>query len=185
MGSVLALLSGVAVLFMTFWVTYAIIFYGAIEVSVAMVLAADFRIHVVSGIFIVLLFIGNATTCREYLADIPKGHSLRRWGGYRYVSLAATAKIFCAPGHDCWAKRLVLASEHANVCDGTIQQQDGCWSGLWTETVPCYLKKLEVSLESITSTRNCCPRGTFPGIVFLEKGLTATPELRQELGRLE
>src|SRR6266478_6400772 len=77
--SALSLLSGVVLLFLTFWLVYAIIwvitsgFSAASEllVSKPVFLSHGWRLTL-SGVFIVLLFIGNARTSREYLGSYPR-----------------------------------------------------------------------------------------------------------------
>jgi hypothetical protein len=77
--SVLAFTAGLVVLFITFWFTYAIIWFGMLGISAASELLFDQRLalsHVwrlaLSSIFIVLLFFGNARTSRDYLSDYAR-----------------------------------------------------------------------------------------------------------------
>jgi hypothetical protein len=76
--SALAFAAGLVVLFLTFWFTYAIIWFAMLGVSAASELMFEKRLAlchvwrlVLSSLFIILLFIGNARTSREYLADYP------------------------------------------------------------------------------------------------------------------
>lgn len=91
--SLLALIAGVLVLFLTFWFTYAIIWFGMLGVSAAAELLFDKRLvltHiwrlVLSTIFIGLLFLGNARTDREYLADYPRRN-------YRGIGIGTQAGV--------------------------------------------------------------------------------------------
>jgi hypothetical protein len=91
--SLLALIAGVVVLFLTFWFTYAIIWFGMLGVSAASELLFNTRLvltHiwrlVLSSIFILLLFIGNARTDREYLADYPRRN-------YRGIDIGTQAGV--------------------------------------------------------------------------------------------
>lgn len=91
--SALALVAGLAVLFLTFWFTYAIIWFGMLGVSAASELLFNKRLvltHiwrlVLGSIFIVLLFIGNARTDREYLADYPRRN-------YRGIGIGTQAGV--------------------------------------------------------------------------------------------
>ena len=91
--SLLALIAGVVVLFLTFWFTYAIIWFGMLGVSAGSELLFNKRLvltHiwrlVLSSIFIVLLFIGNARTDREYLADYPRRN-------YRGIGIGTQAGV--------------------------------------------------------------------------------------------
>lgn len=66
LGALAALVGGIIVLFLTFWSTYAILWfttYWWLETSHQMRM-------ILAGVFLILLFIGNATTDREYLDHI-------------------------------------------------------------------------------------------------------------------
>lgn len=76
--ALLAAVAGVVTLFLTFWLTYAVIFIGTRGVSAVAELAFNQRLHLshdgrlwISGGFLVLLFIGNATTSREETETYP------------------------------------------------------------------------------------------------------------------
>jgi len=87
--SALALVAGLVVLFLTF----AIIWFGMLGISAASELMFNKRLIVshiwrlvLSSIFIVLLFIGNARTDREYLADYPRRN-------YRGIGIGTQAGV--------------------------------------------------------------------------------------------
>lgn len=91
--SALAFIAGLVVLFVTFWFTYAIIWFGMLGISAASELLFNKRLAlshiwrlVLSSIFIVLLFIGNARTSREYLADYPRRN-------YRGIGIGTQAGV--------------------------------------------------------------------------------------------
>ena len=91
--SLLAFVAGLVVLFLTFWFTYAVIWFGMLGISAAFELLFNRRLvltHVwrliLSSIFIFLLFIGNARTAREYLADYPKRN-------YRGIGIGTQAGV--------------------------------------------------------------------------------------------
>jgi hypothetical protein len=74
--SILAFAAGLVVLFLTFWFTYAIIWFGMLGVSAAAELLFNKRLAIshpwrlaLSSLFMVLLFFGNARTGREYLSE--------------------------------------------------------------------------------------------------------------------
>src|SRR6266404_2662286 len=75
----LSLVGGMALLFLTFWFVYVIILFGTYGVSAASELLVSKRVSLphawrlgLSAGFIVLLFIGNARTSREYLSAYPR-----------------------------------------------------------------------------------------------------------------
>jgi len=75
----LSLVGGMALLFLTFWFVYVIILFGTYGVSAASELLVSKRVSLphawrlgLSAVFIVLLFIGNARTSREYLSAYPR-----------------------------------------------------------------------------------------------------------------
>jgi len=77
--SVLSLLSGLVLLFLTFWFAYGIIWVitsGVSATSELFISRSVFLPHgwrlALSGAFIVLLFIGSARTSREYLGSYPR-----------------------------------------------------------------------------------------------------------------
>jgi hypothetical protein len=91
--SAFAFAAGFLVLFLTFWFTYAILWFGMLGISAASELLFDKRLaltHVwrliLSSIFIVLLFIGNARTDREYLGDYPRRN-------YRGIGIGTQAGV--------------------------------------------------------------------------------------------
>jgi len=91
--SALAFVAGLVVLFLTFWFTYAIIWFGMLGISAASELMFNQRLAlthiwrlILSSIFIVLLFIGNARTDREYLADYPRRN-------YRGIGIGTQAGV--------------------------------------------------------------------------------------------
>ena len=74
-----ALVAGCLILFLTFWFTYAILWIGMQGVSAFSELVFSHRLRlshetrlIGAGLFLVLLFIGNARTSREYLGTYPK-----------------------------------------------------------------------------------------------------------------
>ena len=78
-GSVLSLLAGLAILFLTFWFVYAIIWIANMGISSVSELLVNKRLAfnhgwrlALSGVFVLLLFIENARTSREYLSDYPR-----------------------------------------------------------------------------------------------------------------
>ena len=77
----LSLVSGVLVLFFTFWFVYAVIWFGSFGISAASELLVSKRVSLphawklgLSAAFIGLLFIGNARTSREYLGAYPRSN---------------------------------------------------------------------------------------------------------------
>ena len=194
-GSVMALLLGVVVLFMTFWITYGVVLYSAVGVSALTVLAADFRFRiphhvnlVISAIFMVLLFIGNATTCREYLADLPQGQSSRRMGRFRHVSLAAAARMITDllyTGPRLLGKAFGFSRRTRERL--RLDCSTSAWLLEWmlARNGAVLFEEMGEQLGTDNIQPQLLPLRNISGIVFLEKGLTATPELRQELRQLK
>jgi hypothetical protein len=100
--SLLAFAAGLAVLFLTFWFTYAIIWFGMLGVSAASELLFDKRLAlthiwrlILSAVFIVLLFIGNARTSREYLSDYAE----RNYPGPALAATGLIGSLLCLLGY--------------------------------------------------------------------------------------
>jgi len=103
--SALALVAGLVVLFLTFWFTYAIIWFGMLGISAGSELLFNKRLvltHIwrliLSSIFIVLLFIGNARTSREYLADYPRRNYRGIGIGMQTGAAGALVSLLAYPG---------------------------------------------------------------------------------------
>ena len=76
--ALLAALGGAVTLFLTFWLAYAVIFVATRGVSAVAELAFNTQLHLshggrlwLSGGFLLLLFVGNATTSREESETYP------------------------------------------------------------------------------------------------------------------
>ena len=102
--AIAGLLAGVVVLFLTFWFTYAIIWFGWLGVSAISDLAFGKQLHLthewrllLCGVFLVLLFVQHLRTDPSHWGDYPKRD---------YVA---------APGLQMWAGVLRGAGLHAGV----------------------------------------------------------------------
>lgn len=96
--ALLAFATGLVVLFITFWFTYAIIWFGMLGISAASELVFNKRLALthpwrlaLSSIFIVLLFIGNARTSRQYLSD----YSERNYPGPAIGATGLVGSLLC------------------------------------------------------------------------------------------
>jgi hypothetical protein len=102
--SILAFAAGLVVLFLTFWFTYAIIWFGMLGVSAASELLFNKRLALshpwrlaVSSLFILLLFFGNARTNREYLSDYARRDYRGQGIGMQAGLLGALGSLLAYP----------------------------------------------------------------------------------------
>jgi hypothetical protein len=108
--SLLAFLTGLVILFLTFWFTYAVIWFGMLGISAASELLFDKRLaltHVwrllLSSVFIVLLFVGNARTSREYLSNYPK----RNYPGPALAASGLAGSLLCLLGYPQTSAKMI------------------------------------------------------------------------------
>src|SRR5882724_11219450 len=94
--ALLALIGGLVVLFVTFWVTYAVILVAMDGISAACDLAFGRRLSLphswrlaLSFLFVLLLFPGNARRTREPFTEYPPKLDPRRDVSWRSGRLAA------------------------------------------------------------------------------------------------
>jgi hypothetical protein len=98
------LIAGLVVLFFTFWFTYAIVWFGFQGVSAISSLMFSKKLHlthewrlIISGIFILLLFIQHVRTSPWHWGNYPQrddysfiaGHVLGPWALLRYPGASA------------------------------------------------------------------------------------------------
>lgn len=194
--AVAALLGGLIVLFLTFWFTYVIVWFGFQGVSAVSSLAFSKKLHlahewrlVISGIFLVLLFVQHLRTSPWHWGNYPErddysfiaGHVLGPWALLHY------------PGAS------------ANMIADILLSGPRLVTGAWTSVREAKrLKRLDVERCSqligfLASRPSAVPYEelraagwedwfdqlrSIEGVVFLEKGLNLTIELRKELASL-
>jgi hypothetical protein len=198
-----ALVAGCLILFLTFWFTYAILWIGMQGASAFSDLVFSHRLRlshetrlIGAGLFIVLLFIGNARTSREDLGAHPKddypvtlglGGDLLSSLGILLAHPEATSKMSCDLLYT--GPRLVTGSWGLFRRAGRMRAVDveGCGAvlnllatcpggvsnGALAEAFP------DRDLAALTRQLR-----DLEWVVRLEKGLSLTHDLRTELGPL-
>jgi hypothetical protein len=192
----LAFMGGLVVVFFTFWFTYAIVWIalhgldalGSLFFNHRLRLTHEWRL-LISGVFLILLFIQHLWTSPWHWGEFPErddysplaGHVLGPWALLMYPGASANmiASILLS------GPRLVT----------------GSWT-LWREAAHLQALDVEVCSQLLTfllSRPEVVPydelRGAgweewlgqlrqLEGLVFLEKGLKLSSELRQELSNL-
>lgn len=189
----LALVGGLLVLFLTFWFTYAIIWFsfqgvaalGALFANQKLRLPHEWRL-VISGGFVVLLFVQHFRTSPWYWGEYPErddyspiaGHVLGPWALLRYPGASANmiADILLS-GPRLVASSWSLWHEAArlNALDPEVCSQLLAFLLSRPEVVP-YEELREAGWAEWFA-----PLRGLEGLVFLEKGLKLSSELRQEL----
>jgi len=190
------LIAGLVVLFLTFWFTYAIVWFGFQGVSAVSSLIFSKKLHlthewrlIISGTFIGLLFIQHLRTSPWHWGNYPQrddyspiaGHVLGPWALLRYPGASANmiADILLS------GPRLVTGTWTLIRESSRLKQLDveGCSQLLAflanrPMAVP-YEELREAGWEDwFGQLRN------IEGVVFLEKGLNLSAELRKELADL-
>ncbi len=197
-----AALAGMAVLLLTFWFTYAIIWVGFQGVAAFASLVFAKRLHLAhewrllgSGIFILLLFLQHFRTNPWYWGDYPE----RDYATSR--SLPASAGVMGGLG-----LMLAYPGASANMIADILlsgpRLLTGAWN-LWQESRRLAQLDEEVCgqlLEFLARRPAVVPYEelraagweawfgqlrNIDGIVFLEKGLNLSSELRQEFSKLK
>ncbi len=199
--AVVALLAGVVVLFLTFWLTYAIIWVGWAGVSAAtelilsktLPLGHEWRLGL-SGVFIVLLFLQHARTDPWHWGDYPRRNYVAAPGlQYQAGVLGGLVFMLAYPGASAnmvadillSGPRLVVGAWRLVKKSGRMKHLDasGCsqllaFLGSRPGAVP-YEELREAGWDDwLVQLRE------IDGVVFLEKGLSLSAELRQELSGL-
>jgi hypothetical protein len=195
--AVVALLAGLVVLFLTFWFTYAITWFGFQGVSAVsslifgkkLYLAHEWRL-VTSGVFLALLFVQHLRTSPWHWGDYPArddysimaGHVLGPWALLRYPGASANMiadLLLSGPRLVTGTWTLIQESNRLKHLD-----VDGCsqliaFLASRPIAVP-YVELREAGWQDwFAQLRN------IEGVVFLEKGLNLTAELRKELAGLQ
>jgi len=196
-----ALLGGLFVLFLTFWLTYVVIWIGERGVSAISDLAAGKRFHLTHGVrliccgaFLVLLFVQHLRTPTEY------------WNEYEHRDHPTTPGFAAATGMiGGLGVMLAYPGASANMVAGVLligpRLITGAW-GLWQQAGQ--LKSLDAEgcaplLRFLYGRHNAVPYAelssagwddwlpqlrALEGVRFLQKGLMLSTELRAELNQL-
>lgn len=200
--SLVALLAGFVVLFLTFWFTYAILWFGMQGISAVTELAFSKRLSlthdwrlIASGVFIGLLFL-------QYFRTNPA-----HWGSYPQRDyVAAPALQYHAGVLGSLGFMLAYPGASANMIADILLSGPRLVTGAWTlvresrrmqqldadgcSQLLAFLasRPVAVSYEELREAgwENWFAQlRNIEGVVFLEKGLSLTAELRKELVGLE
>jgi hypothetical protein len=202
-GCVLALAGGLAVLFLTFWLTYAILCVGEVGVSAISELVFSRKLHLthgwrlaVSGVFIVALFAEWLRRSPWSLGDYgpTKGGHLTNALVLRTGALGGLAVLLANPQASTTmiteflytGPRLVLGAGHLAREAVRTARMELYWSAQVLELLSA--RSHAVTYEEIAtawpdadSQRIRMGLAWIPGIVFLNKGMSLTSDLRAEL----
>lgn len=196
-----ALLAGLVVLFLTFWLTYAVIWFGMRGISALSQLAFSERLQlphqwrlILSGVFLLLLFVQHFRTNPWHWGDYPDRDYVAAPGLHARAGLAGAFGVMLAyPG--------ASANMIADILLSGPRLISGTWT-LWRESRR--LAALDVEgcgqlLNFLASRPTAVPYEelraagweewfgqlrSIDGVIFLEKGISLSSELRQELLRL-
>jgi hypothetical protein len=196
-----ALLGGLVVLFLTFWLTYAVIWFGMRGISALSQLAFSERLQlphqwrlILSGVFLLLLFIQHFRTNPWHWGDYPDRNYVAAPGLPARAGLVGAFGIMLAyPG--------ASANMIADILLSGPRLISGTWT-LWRESRR--LAALDVEgcgqlLNFLASRPTAVPYEelraagweewfgqlrSIDGVIFLEKGISLSSDLRQELLRL-
>jgi hypothetical protein len=205
-GAVLALLAGVLVLFLTFWLAYFVVFMGEWGVSAVTELTYNRQFHlghawrlIIAGLFLVALFV-------EWIRRSP-------WelGNYGRVNAAPGSQALVMQGGAFSSFAMLLANPQASasmiaeilyagprlVLGAKSLAYEACCSRSFDSAECARILQVLVSKENAVTyeefmamhqgadwlkLKNKLAR--FSGVIILEKGLSLTDELRQELRNL-
>ena len=200
--SVLAFLAGCLVLFLTFWFTYAVILFGWRGVSSLSELSLGFKLPMTrnialisSGGFIILLFVQHFRTSPWHWGEYPKQDYRSAGFIQMHAGVAGAFATFLAyPGASANMIADILLSGPRLVCGSYSMWKHGAklrrmngadcaqllhW--LMTQNTPVPYDDLHSAgwqepLEQLHSVE---------GVVFLQKGVKLSDELRAELASLK
>ncbi|HMP84574.1 MAG TPA: hypothetical protein PKA41_17910 [Verrucomicrobiota bacterium] len=194
---VAALVSGLFVLFLTFWFTYAILWIAWPGVSAVSELIFSKKLHmshevrlVCSGVFIILLFIQHVRTCPWH------------WGDYSKVNAVPPGLAMHTGVTGSFAILLANPQASANIIADILLSGPRLVTGSWKLwRTGMNLKRLDITgcaaLIGFLATKvNATPYEELraagweewldhlrllEGVVFLEKGIKLSDDLKREL----
>jgi len=198
--ALVGVLAGMVVLFLTFWFTYAIIWFGCYGVSAASELVSGKRVRlshearlICSGIFLVLLFVQHFRTNPSHWGDYPRRD---------YAAVPGLPMHARTTGSLLWM--LAYPGASANMVADLLLSGPRLVVGSWRLAGEISLiKKIDAAscanlLGFLLQRGRAVPyeelreAGWEPwfeqlrrmeGVIFLEKGLSLSDELRAELSR--
>ena len=193
---IVTLIAGMVVVFLTFWFTYAVVWiiFEGVSAFSSLTLGRNVRLThewrlAMSAVFVGLLFLQHIRTSPWHWGEYPKrndyslvaGHVLGPWALLRYPGASANmiADILLS------GPRLVfgfwsLVQEANRLRRLDVQRCGQLLTFLASRpTAVAYEELHAAGWESWFAQLRC-----IEGVVFLEKGLTLTAELRNELARL-
>ena len=199
---VVGLFAGLVVLFVTFWFTYAVIWFGWYGVSAISELIANKRLHLshgwrstASGVFIVLLFIQHFRTSRWYWGEYPKDDYVAMPGLQACTGVTGALATMLAH-HEASANMIadiLLSGPRLVVGSFKLAAQGFCWRKLDADgcaqllvllydrvgAVPYDVLK-DAGWEEWFEQIRC-----IDGVQFLQKGLVMSEDLRKEFNSLQ
>ncbi len=194
-----AALAGIVVLFLTFWFTYAIIWFGFQGVSALSSLVFSKKLHlahewrlVASAVFLGLLFVQHFRTSPWHWDDYPREDFDRAFGVN--ASLGAIPALLSCPGTSAnMIADILLSGPRLVTSAWTLVRESSRLRQLDEEGCSQLLAFLASRPMAVTyeELREAGWENWFgqlrsiEGVVFLEKGLNLTAELRKELVSLK
>ena len=192
--AILVLLAGIAVLFLTFWFTNAIVWFGLRGVSVLASLTFGRQLHlahewrlVASVVFLGLFFVQHFRTSPWHWGDYPREDFDRAFGVN--AALGALPALLSCPGTSANMIADILLSGTRLVTGAwTLVRETGRLRQLEVEgcgqlLVFLAIRPMPVPYAELREAgwEDCLRQlRSIEGIVFLEKGLNLRAELRQE-----
>ena len=191
-------MTGALVLLVTFWFTYAVIFIGTRGVSAVTELTFNQRLHLshdarlwMSGAFLLLLFVGNATASREETETYPRGD---------YRPSHGAPMLLGAVGSLVWMLAYPAASSKliASLLLAGPRLLSGAWAAvrqalrmIQLDIAACeVLIRLMVArsgpieypeISALALHDRLRGLDAIEGVLFMERGVSMTDELRAEL----
>jgi len=198
--AVLSLLAGILVLFFTFWFTYAIVWFGAWGVSAVSELVWNKKLHlphewglILSGIFVVLLFMQHIRTDPFHWGDYPKRNYVSLSGlQYRFGIGGALGTILFYPGASAnMIADILLTGPRLTMGAWKFEKQARQSARLDEENCAKLMtflagRPMVVSYEELRDAgwESWLPQlRSINGVNFLEKGLSLSQDFRAELAK--
>lgn len=196
-----ALLGGLFVLFLTFWFTYAIIWVCVPGVSAISEIAFSKKLRlahewklVLSGVFLLLLFIQHLRTSQWHWGDYAKADYVAAPGLQAATGMAGSfASILAHPGASANMIADILLSGPRLVTGSWQLWRESRRLGAVDEAACAQLIAFLLTRPGAVTYEELREAGweewfgqmrNLDGVIFLEKGINLSGELRQELQQL-
>ena len=192
------LLGATVVLFLTFWFAYAVIWISFPGISAVSEMAFGKRLKLahewrlaLSGVFIVLIFIKHLRTSPWYWGDYGEVDAERAWA---LGHVSPVAALLSAPSASANIIMDIFMSGPRLLTGSWNLWRESRRIGAMDEECCSQLLAILASRHSAVPFEELREAGweehlgqlrCIDGVVFLEKGLTLTSELRKELASLE